>query len=265
MRGILKPIKRLAIIGVFVSIGVAAIGLAVFGVFPAISDTGYADNPLDSVGSEGAAPSTPTPEPVPDEPYTPTPESDNFEDVPEVSVGIDQSWDRDTHPDDPGRSAYTTERGRIDSLAVEYHIHDEVNEHRTARGLPPMEASWYVGSTSRAHSADMARRGYMSHTSPDGAEPVDRFGKFPEHCSSGYGENIAQTWADTPVETGSGAESYRTAAELAASVVAQWMNSEGHRENILNERWEYVGTGVYIDDRGDRAEVFATQNFCVGE
>jgi uncharacterized protein YkwD len=180
-----------------------------------------------------------------------------------VTVGLEAAWDRDRDPDDPGRSGHTTGGERIDSLAVEYYVHVKINERRERHGLDPMNASWYVSSVSRAHSEDMAARDYFSHSNPDGEGPSDRFGKFPEHCADGYGENIAMSYVGTRVDTGGGdVETFETEEAIATHLVEGWMNSTGHRENILRERFDHVGTGVYIDDRSDGGQVFATQNFC---
>ena len=47
---------------------------------------------------------------------------------------------------------------------------------------------------------------------------------------------------------------------IATQFVDMWMNSDGHRQNILTERWNNEGIGVYYDS--EDGEVYATQNFC---
>jgi uncharacterized protein YkwD len=176
---------------------------------------------------------------------------------------VDEDWDDDTDPDDPGNSSYTSEKATVNSDEVERLIHEKINERRARHDLPPMENSLYITSVSRAHSEDMADRDYFAHENPDGEDFIDRFEKFPEECADGYGENIAANYLDTRVRNDQGeTDTYYTAEDVSTALVQQWMNSTGHRENILTEKFEYVGTGIYIQDRGDKAQVYATQNFC---
>lgn len=113
----------------------------------------------------------------------------------------------------------------------------------------------------------MATRGYFSHTSPDGGTFADRYERFDYTCRAPTGdgsyltggENIAQTWYDTRVGTGEGTVRYTTADELARGIVTQWMNSQGHRENILTPEWRNEGIGIVVTEDG---KVYATQNFC---
>jgi len=164
-------------------------------------------------------------------------------------------------PGDPNESGYTDGSVEIDSGTVERLVHEKVNERRTERGLDPLEWNPTAASVSRAHSEDMADRDYFSHTNPDGQGPFDRYREVASGCRA-YGENIALSWAGRPVETDSGAvETYESDEELATALVGQWMNSTGHRENMLRERWESGGVGVYITDDG---KVLATHNFCRG-
>lgn len=168
-----------------------------------------------------------------------------------------------TDPDDPGNSSYETDVEVVRSATVEAFVHAEVNERRADRGLEPLEWDGTVASVARAHSYDMARRDYFAHTNPDGKGPYDRFRDVDSYCRA-YGENIAMTWIDRPVERpGGGTVRYRTAEGLATGLVDQWMNSTPHRRAILEEgetpSWDRAGVGVYIADDGS---VYAGQNFC---
>ena len=77
----------------------------------------------------------------------------------------------------------------------------------------------------RAHSADMAARGYFDHTSPDGRSPFDRM------RAAGY---RATSWARTSPP----------ASRRPQRVMTAWMNSPGHRANILNCGYKVIGIGV---------------------
>ena len=167
-------------------------------------------------------------------------------------------------PDDPGTSSYQTDVEVVRSVAVEDFVHAKINDRRAAHDLPPLEWDGTVASVARAHSADMARRGYFAHRNQDGQAPGDRFQEVADYCR-GYGENIAKTWLDRRVSqsNGDGIVRHQTAEGLATGLVNQWMNSTPHRRAILEEgstpRWDRAGVGVYITDDG---AVYAGQNFC---
>jgi uncharacterized protein YkwD len=169
-----------------------------------------------------------------------------------------------TDPADPGETTYETNVETVASDDVEDFVHAEVNDRRADHDLEALEWDGTVASVSRAHSADMAEEEYFSHTNLEGDQPYDRFSDVDDYCQ-GYGENIAMTWVDTPVEQPGGNETveYQTAEGLAEGLVDQWMNSTDHREAILEENvpnaWDRGGVGIYVDDDG---RVMATHNFC---
>ncbi len=113
----------------------------------------------------------------------------------------------------------------------------------------------------------MATRGYFSHASPEGENFADRYERSGYTCRAPTGdgsyltggENIAQTWYDTAVTTDGGTVRHTTERELARGIVNQWMNSQGHRENVLTPAWRNDGIGIYVAEKG---KVYATQNFC---
>jgi uncharacterized protein YkwD len=80
----------------------------------------------------------------------------------------------------------------------------------------------------RGHSTDMANRGYFSHTTPEGVTFDQRITNAGYHWS-GAAENIAKG-QDTP-----------------AAVMDSWMNSAGHRANILNCGYKHIGVGLARD------------------
>ncbi|WP_309235732.1 CAP domain-containing protein [Streptomyces sp. TRM64462] len=100
-----------------------------------------------------------------------------------------------------------------------------------------MRASAELGALARAFSQDMAARDFFSHTDPDGDSPWDRAAQAGVEGLGG--ENIARGQAD------------------AAAVMESWMNSEGHRANILNCDFTTLGVGVHFGDGGP----WWTQNF----
>lgn len=128
-------------------------------------------------------------------------------------------------------------------------IHERVNEARQSHDLDPLAHDEAIAAVARRHSTDMAERGYFAHTSPEGEQPADRLAEFfPEPCRM-IGENIARV----------GLRPDDDPEEAAERVVSGWMDSQGHRENILNASFDAEGIGVAVTE-SDR--LFATQNFC---
>lgn len=152
----------------------------------------------------------------------------------------------------------------IDRAKVELYVHEEINEERTSRGLSKLNWDDGLQEIARYHSKLMATDGFFSHTSPQGQTMADRYDMFGYSCrvqTSGNryltgAENIAQTYHHKNVM---GQGRLTTNREVAEALVEQWMDSKGHRENILTADWNNEGIGVYITSEN---EVYATQNFC---
>lgn len=107
-----------------------------------------------------------------------------------------------------------------------------LNEERTSRGLPRLRLNDRLSNAAERHSRDMVQRTYFSHDSLSGLSFVDRIrraGYLRSARSWSAGENLA--W-------GSGT---RGAPE---QIMRAWMNSSGHRANILTGRFREVGIGV---------------------
>lgn len=101
-----------------------------------------------------------------------------------------------------------------------------VNAERQRRGLPQFTVSSKLQRAAERHACDMARNGLRSHTGSDGSNFARRY-RRAGGCGAG-GENIA--WGQ----------------RSAASVVQMWIESSGHRANILHRR--AVSIGVYVTD-----------------
>ncbi|MEV7422365.1 MULTISPECIES: CAP domain-containing protein [unclassified Streptomyces] len=98
------------------------------------------------------------------------------------------------------------------------------NAERTAAGLRPLAGDARLAVAAQDHCADMAARAFYAHTSPEGLQPWDRAAAAGA-AHRGIGENIAC--------------GQRTARE----VVRGWMDSPGHRANILKPDFTHLGTG----------------------
>ena len=225
-------------------LGSLAVGIA-------LVEPGFVDAVEDELEGTDLVPET-------EEPADPDDESDEPGESEATPAEESDSGSEGADPNDPGETTY--EGGTtVASSAVETHVHDEVNDRRAAEGLAPLEWDETVASVSRAHSGDMVDRDYFAHQNPEGEQPWDRFDDVENYCG-GYGENIAMTWVDRPIQSDDGVgERYTTAEELADGLVEQWMNSPPHREAILTESWDSGGVGVTITADG---QVFATHNFC---
>lgn len=189
-----------------------------------------------------------TPEPLPDWPlvWEVPVDTDPAEQGPRTDPTATNG--SEPHTDDPGTTRLEAGESSVSSEEIEARIHDRINAIRSENDLSQLDHDDEIASIGRAHSYDMAERDYFSHVSPEGAGPDDRLGDlYPSTCRA-VGENLAYV----------GTAGATDADEIAERIVDGWMNSEGHRENVLTGRWDSQGIGVYID--GQR--VYATENFC---
>ncbi len=116
-------------------------------------------------------------------------------------------------------------------VAYEAQVLSLVNQQRAANGCAAVTADSRLANAARAHSADMAARGYFDHTTPDGVQFSARI-TAAGYAWSSAGENIAMGQPDP------------------ASVMNAWMNSAGHRANILNCGYKNLGVGLAYNSRG---------------
>lgn len=143
----------------------------------------------------------------------------------------------------------------IDEERTEKLVREEINTVREQRGLSRLGSDADVARIAQSHSADMAARDELAHDLP-GSTADQRLATAG--CRPG-GENVAQTWVYTDVETEDGIVYIGGEEELAGSLRRQWMNSPGHRENIVRSRWSVTGIGIEVTDEN---KVYATQMFC---
>ncbi|MFE7172784.1 CAP domain-containing protein [Streptomyces sp. NPDC057616] len=116
---------------------------------------------------------------------------------------------------------------------------DLTNRERARTGLPGLTTDALLTTAAQAHSADMVARAFYSHTSPDGSRPWDRAAAAGARRRS-VGENIA------------------CGQRSPAEVVEGWMNSPGHRANILKSDFTHIGIGLA---GGGAAGTYWTQLF----
>ncbi len=121
--------------------------------------------------------------------------------------------------------------GKAPGRAFELEVVRLVNVEREKNGLKPLAENWELSRVARYKSDDMGSKRYFSHTSPTYGSPFDMMRSFGIRYTSA-GENIAM--------------GQRSAAE----VMKGWMNSPGHRKNILNPNFTQIGVGYAVNSSG---------------
>ena len=115
--------------------------------------------------------------------------------------------------------------------AYEQQVVNLVNKERAAAGLPALKVNTALANVAEKKAADMRDNNYFSHTSPTYGSPFDMMKQFGISYTSA-GENIAK--------------GQRTPDE----VMTGWMNSPGHKANILNSSYTEIGVGYVTDSSG---------------
>ena len=171
----------------------------------------------------------------------------------------------------PGRTVTTLPQKTKPAFRIaqlEKEIHVLINKERKQRHLSPLAWNDALSAIARKHSSDMAKRNYFSHFSPEGNDFSYRYKQEGYSCAlpaDGLiylgAENIFQNNLYDRIVYVNDAAYYEwnTMAKIADTTVQGWMNSPGHRKNILTPLWKSEGIGVVIspDDK-----VYITQNFC---
>lgn len=103
------------------------------------------------------------------------------------------------------------------------------NVERVAAGLNPLSGDVHLDRVAQAHGMDMATNDYFAHDNLYGMAPWHRLDVINPPAYVSAGENIAGGQPD------------------AQAVMAGWMDSQGHRENILRDYFTHMGVGVYYD------------------
>jgi len=169
-------------------------------------------------------------------------------------------------------SQLTTTKPTINVLELEEEIHSLVNTERINNGIPRLEYDTNLADIARTHSEDMAVRDYFSHNTlfigGSSQGPTERaeiagydcYKDFGSYYTYGIGENIYQNWLYSSITHYGEAATYnwRTQDEIAISTVVGWMNSPGHRQNILDSSYSKEGIGVAISTDN---KVLITQDF----
>ena len=129
----------------------------------------------------------------------------------------------------PGASANANQNNNTNTTSTtmnsdEKEVFDLINKQRTANGLSPLKENSELQRVARIKAQDMVDNNYFSHTSPTYGSPFDMLKSFKISYNTA-GENIAGNSSNS-------------------SAVTAWMNSTGHRSNILNSSFNQTGIGV---------------------
>jgi len=142
---------------------------------------------------------------------------------------------------------------------AEMEVHRLINLERQKYGLMTLGYDEELASVAKSHSIDMANDEYFSHETPEGLSPTDRASKADYVCRyqignliySGIGENIHMV-------KGSSVSFLSTPESIAELAVSGWMDSLGHKKNILTSNFSKEGIGVSIST----FTIHVTQDFC---
>ena len=149
------------------------------------------------------------------------------------SAGAEVFWDGDTH------AVYIETDNESDFDDWGYEVLNLVNEERAKYNVAPLKWDDSLAALAESHCEDMIDRNFFAHNTPDGKTPFDRM-KAAGISYSSAGENIA------------------AGQSSPQNVMDSWMNSPGHRKNILNPDFEYIGVGLA---RGGSYGIYWAQEF----
>ena len=166
------------------------------------------------------------------------------------------SWDYRTMYDKYDHEGFASTFGKrpfdernVDEALLAAAIFYATNKQRAANSRKPFRYSHVLFQAAHMHSKDMAEQNFFSHTSPLSGRksPGDRINKFGT-WSRGIAENIADNYPRA------------TYLQTAEALLDGWMNSPGHRKNILNASYSFLGAAAACR----RGRVLSTQNFATG-
>ncbi|MGN0735940.1 MAG: CAP domain-containing protein [Anaerovoracaceae bacterium] len=132
-----------------------------------------------------------------------------------------------------GSTGATGSTGTVSSVnSMEKQVASLTNSERKAAGLGSLTLDSQLSKLARMKAEDMAKNGYFSHTSPTYGSAFDMMKQYGVSYRTA-GENIAK------------------GQKTAESVMNGWMNSSGHRANILSSTYTHIGVGYAKDSKGN--------------
>lgn len=189
---------------------------------------------------------------------------------------------------DSDKSNTTIDFNSPDTAILNHLIFFFTNKERGKRKISPLAYSPEMAQSAQYHTRQMIEHSFFSHNNPEDSllrfptQRIKHFGYNPQDCT---GENIIKTipfdcYEKTKLKSERKQVLYiyykqslfgkkplkpLTYTQLAKKMVAQWMYSKGHRQNILNHNFRYIGIGAVFSansfESGKLSRVLATQNF----
>lgn len=154
---------------------------------------------------------------------------------------------------------------------LEHRTFELVNEERIREGLEPLKWNEEILFVCRLHSEDMGTNGFFSHTGTGNTIVGDRLNRERVYYWNLSGENLLmQSGVENYYVNFLGEitnAKYKTLEELSQAAVDGWMNSTGHRENMLKPAYDESAIGIYAvegvlgDTQYSNTSYYFTQNF----
>ena len=123
-----------------------------------------------------------------------------------------------------GTSSNNNSNNTTNLTSDELEVFNLINQQRSQNGLSPLKIDYEVQRVARIKAQDMVNNSYFSHNSPTYGSPFNMLNSFKVSYRTA-GENIAGNSSNS-------------------ATVTAWMNSSGHKANILNSSFNYTGIGV---------------------
>ena len=166
---------------------------------------------------------------IPETPVLPEiPETPETPEIPETPV-LPETPEIPSEPEKPSLPETDKPDNEVEVNKLAYEVFELVNQERAKAGLKALEMDTNLQKAADLRAQEISKK--FSHTRPDGSSFSTVLGEFGIKYKKS-GENIAY--------------GYNTAEK----VMNAWMNSQGHRANILNSDFEKIGIGVYTDSNG---------------
>ncbi|MCA9459507.1 MAG: CAP domain-containing protein [Nanoarchaeota archaeon] len=149
-----------------------------------------------------------------------------------------------------------------ETYSIELAVFSQINEIRRDRDFNELEWDPMLAKLARGHSFDMVENKYLNHTNLHGDGPNERAKliglktriETETKIYDGIGENIGFMPKGIVQDVGV----LITNEDVAFAMVLQWMLSEPHKKNILDDDYRFTGVGVVYDGKGS---YYLTQNF----
>jgi len=139
------------------------------------------------------------------------------------------------------------------TLQIEQAIFKYTNEERVNAGISNLKLDSKLSAVARAHSGDMATNNFFDHTNLKGEDPAARairmgYDIHKELGGGRYSDGIAENIGTMPTGNVEGVGYISNDADcIARAQVDSWMDSPGHRSNILDSKYNVIGVGVAYD------------------